>query len=148
MQHSNDLQAIAELYRTAKATVGSDVFEECVRTGALATQSRRTGNLGPGRRSSFGLHRKHMITHHSSQLAIAHGEATRGDIVDTYDIVLSSATALEQSVEETLEQVQGVRRGVRLRERERARGSRCDSRFRFSEAAHRRVENGITTVRS
>ena len=38
---SNDLKWVGEIYRTMKATLGSEEFEECLREGAAATGRRK-----------------------------------------------------------------------------------------------------------
>ena len=113
--HNNDLKAIADLYRVAKATVGDEVYEECVRLGTLATKKRKDGNISTGQ-TSFGLRRLQVAREQSRQVALAHLQACQIECIDAVDVALSSSKTIGESVEDALASVKSISRHVRRQE--------------------------------
>jgi hypothetical protein len=110
MLGTNDIRRAGELFRAAKACVGSELLEECIRKGAIATERRRSGELDG--RNSFRMSRGQAARVHAQrqlQVRLAENLASPSQIID--DLV-DNARLHQESLEVATTQTRRATRQI------------------------------------
>ena len=113
-QSSNDLAEVGRLYRALQDAVGSQIMEECIREGKLATANWRSGNVTDY--GSFGPKRSKIAALQEKRLVRASLEAsTSSTVVDAasgYDRTMDVSVANSDRPEDVLRRVKLLRAEV------------------------------------